>query len=138
MKIKALLVIPNKEVQLVKIPASNKFIEAFIGKERYQKCLDENTILIANKNANIDEFNRVLGNVVLLGTFLIVSIKNNRKVSMKKKDIRKFTNIFKLRKHQKKINTYKEEFLEDYYSNQRKMKQENAKKNKETILKLVA
>ena len=138
MKIKALLVIPNKEVQIVKIPASNKFLEAFIGNELYTKCLDKNNILIANKNASIDEFNRVLGNAILLGTFLIISIKNNRKVSMKKKDIRKFTNIFKLRKHQKKINMYKEDFLEDYYSKQRKMKRENAERNKENIFKLAA
>ena len=47
MKIKALLVIPNKEVQIVKIPASNKFLEAFIGNELYKKCLDKNNILIA-------------------------------------------------------------------------------------------
>ena len=30
MKIKCLLVMPNKEVQKVKIPASTKFIKAFI------------------------------------------------------------------------------------------------------------
>ena len=30
--------------------------------------------------------------------------------------------MFKLRKHQKKVDIYKDEFLEEYYSNQRKMK----------------
>jgi len=33
MKIKVLLVIPNQEVQMVKIPANIKFIKAFIGEK---------------------------------------------------------------------------------------------------------
>lgn len=136
MKIKVLLVMPGKEVQIVRIPASIKFIKAFIGDELYRVKLNENTLLIANKNANIDEFNRILGENILLGTFLIVSIKNNRRVSMKKKDIRKFTNMFKLRKHQKKVDIYKDEYLEEYYSNQRTMKQKNAERNKREIFNI--
>lgn len=85
MKIKSLLVMPGREVQIVKIPASIKYIKAFIGEELYKVKLNENTLLIANKNAKIDEFNRILGTNILLGTFLIVSIKNNRRISMKKK-----------------------------------------------------
>jgi len=138
MKIKVLLVMPGKEVQIVKIPASIKFIKAFIGDELYRIKLNENTVLIANKNAKIDEFNRILGSNILLGNFIIVSIKNNRRVSMKKKDIRKFTNMFKLRKHQKKVDSYKEEYLEEYYSNQRIMKQKNAERNKREIFNIAA
>lgn len=138
MKIKSLLVIPGKEVQIVKIPASIKYIKAFIGEELYKVKLNENTLLIANKNAKIDEFNRILGTNILLGTFLIVSIKNNRRISMRKKDIRKFTNMFKLRKHQKKVEAYKEEYLEEYYTNQRIMKQKNAERNKREIFKIAA
>lgn len=130
MKIKSLLVMPNKEVQVVRIPANIKFIKAFIGNELYRIKLNETTTLIANKNASVDEFNRILEGNILLGTFLIVSIKNNRKVSMRKKEIRKFTNMFKLRKHQKKVNIYKNEYLEEYYSKQRIMKQKNAERNK--------
>ena len=138
MKIKSLLVMPGKEVQIVKIPASIKYIKAFIGEELYKVKLNENTLLIANKNAKIDEFNRILGTNILLGTFLIVFIKNNRRISMKKKDIRKFTNMFKLRKHQKKVEAYKEEYLEEYYTNQRIMKQKNAERNKREIFKIAA
>lgn len=138
MKIKVLLVMPGKEVQIVKIPASIKYIKAFIGEELYRIKLNDNTVLIADKNAKPDEFNRILGENIILGTFFIISIKNNRRVSMKKKDIRKFCNIFKLRKHQKKVNIYKEEYLEEYYSNQRKMKQKNAKRNKEQIFQIAA
>lgn len=138
MRIKVLLVMPGKEVQLVKIPANTKFIKSFIGNELFKIKLNENTMIYANKNASQDEFNRILGGNILLGTFLIVSIKNSRRVSMKKKDIRKYTNMFKLRKHQKKINAYKDEYLEEYYSNQRILKQKNAERNKTEILKIAA
>lgn len=138
MKIKVLLVMPGKEPQAVRIPASIKYIKSFIGENLFRIELDKNTVLIADKNANFADFNRILGGNIILGTFFIVSKKNGRRVSMKKKDIRKFTNMFKLRKHQKKVNIYKDEYLEEYYSNQRKMKQKNAKKNKEQIFQLVA
>lgn len=138
MKFKVLLVMPNKEVQVVRIPANIKFIKAFIGDELYRIKLNENTLLLANKNAGVDEFNRILGGNIILGSFLIVSIKNNHRVSMKKKDIRKFTNMFKLRKHQKKVDMYKDEYLEEYYSNQRTMKQKNRKINKREIFNLAA
>lgn len=138
MKIKVLLVMPNKEVQVARIPANIKFIKAFIGDELYRIKLNENTLLLTNKNAGVDEFNRILGGNIILGSFLIVSIKNNHRVSMKKKDIRKFTNMFKLRKHQKKVDMYKDEYLEEYYSNQRVMKQKNRKINKREIFDLAA
>ena len=95
-------------------------------------------MLIANKNAKVDEFNRLLGGNILLGTFIIVSTKNNRNVSMKRKDIRKFSNMFKLRKHQRKVEIYKDEFLEEYYTNQRIMKQKNAERNKKEIFNIAA
>lgn len=138
MKIKSLLVMPGKEVQTVKIPASLKFIKALIGEDLFRIKLNTNTLIIANSNANIDEFNRIFKNNILLGTFLIISIKKNHRVSMKKKDIRKFSNMFKLRKHQKKIANYKEEYLEEYYSNQRIMKQKNAERNKKEIFNIAA
>ena len=138
MKIKVLLVMPGKEVQTVRIPASIKYIKSFIGENLFRIKLDSNNILIADKDANFADFNRLLGGNVILGSFFIVSIKNNRRVSMKKKDIRKYTNMFKLKKHQKKIDIYKDEYLEEFYSNQRKMKQKNAKRNKEEIFQIAA
>ncbi len=138
MKIKVLLVMPGKEVQIIKIPASMKFIKSFIGEELYRIKLNENNVLIANYNANINEFNRIVKGNIILGTFIIVSIKNKFRVSMKKKDIRKFTNMFKLKKHQKKVEIFKEEYLEEYYSNQKIMKQKNAEKNRREILNIAA
>ena len=138
MKIKVLLVMPGKEVKIMRIPASIKFIKAFIGDELLRFKLNDNTVIYTNKNANNDEFNRLLGDNILLGNFLVDSTKNNRIVSMKKRNIRKYANMFKLSKHEKKVNRYKEEFLEEYYFNQRKMKQKNAKRNKVEIFEMAA
>ena len=138
MKIKALLVMPNKEVQIVKIPASTKFIKSFIGKNLFKIKLSENTILIADKDANFDEFNRIVKGNIILGTFLVISIKNNRRVSMKKRDIRKYNNMFKLKKHQSKILMYKDSYLEEYYTTQMIEKKKNAERNKREIFNLAA
>ena len=132
MRIKVLLVIPNQEVQVVKIPPSLKFIKAFIGENLFRLKL------IANKNANAEDFNRIVGGNIILGTFLVISIKNNCRVSMKKKDVRRYTNMFKLRKHKRKIDMYKEEWLEEYYSKQRERKQKNAERNKKEIFNIAA
>lgn len=138
MKIKVLLVMPGEEVKIIRIPANNKFIKSFIGENLFEKKLDDNNILIGNSNARIEEFNRLLKNDIILGKFIIVSIKKNRRVSMKKKDIRKYKNIFKLRKHQNKINKIKDEYLEEYYSKQREMKLRNRETNKNKLFKNVA
>lgn len=138
MKIKVLLVIPNQEVQVVKIPANLKFIKAFIGENLFKLKLNNNTILIANKDASIDDFNRLVKGNIILGTFLVISIKNNCRVSMKKKDVRRYTNMFKLRKHKRKINMYKEEYLENYYTTQKEIKEKNAERNKKEIFNIAA
>lgn len=138
MKIKCLLVMPGKEVQRVRIPANIKFIKALIGENLLNIRANENNIIIANQNARNDEFNRFFQGNILYGTFIVVSLKKNKRTSMKKKDIRKFSNMFKLSKHQKKIERFKEEFLEEYYYQQRKIKQKNRKHNKEVIFKNAA
>ena len=138
MRIKVLLVIPNQEVQVVKIPANLKFIKAFIGENLFRLKLNKDTMIIANKEANIDDFNRFFRGNIILGTFLVISIKNKCRVSMKKRDIRRYTNMFKLKKHKKKMNRYKEQYLEEYYSKQKEMKQKNAERNKKEIFKIAA
>ena len=138
MKIKVLLFMPGREAQLIKIPASTKFIKSFIGEDLFSIKLSENTMLYANKDAKVDEFNRFYKGNVLLGNFLVISIKNNYRVSMKKKDIRKYSNMFKLRKYQRRLETLKEEYLEEYYYTQRKQKEKNAERNKEIIFKIAA
>ena len=138
MKIKCLLVMPGKEVQTMKIPASIKFIKSFIGENLHKIKLDDNTIILANQEANIEEYNRIYKDKIILGTFLIVSTKKKRIVSMKRRNLQKYFNMFKLRKHLKKVERSKEEFLEDYYSNIRRIKQKNAERNKKIIFKIAA
>ncbi len=138
MKIKCLLVMPNKEVQRVKIPGSLKFVRALIGNDLLKIKASKNNLIIANQNAEKDEFNRLFQGCILYGTFLVVSTKNKRLTSMKRTDILKFYNIFKLARHQKKISIYKEEFLEEYYYRQKEMKEKNKEHNKESIFKNVA
>lgn len=138
MKIKCLLVMPGKEVQIFKMPGSIKFIKSFIGENLYKIKLDHNTILIANKDANLEEYNRIYEENIILGTFLIVSTKKKRIVSMKRRNLQKYFNIFKLRKHLKKVERSKEEFLEEYYSNIRRIKQKNAERNQKIIFKIAA
>ena len=138
MKIKCLLIMPNKEVQKVKIPGNIKFIKSLIGDNLLRIRTNKNNLIIANQNAENDEFNRLFQGCILYGTFLVVSIKNKKLTSMKKKDIRKFYNMFKLVKHQKKISKYKEEFWEEYYYRQREMKEKNREHNKEFIFKNAA
>ena len=111
MKIKCLLVMPGKEVQKLKIPASLKFIKAFIGENLLKIKVNENTMIYANQDASNDEFNRIYQGSIIFGTFIVVSIKNNKRISMKRRDLRRYTNMFKLSKHQRKIEKYKDEFF---------------------------
>ena len=138
MKIKVLLVMPGKEIQIVKIPASIKFIKSFIGNELYRIKLNRNTVIIANRDAKLDEFNRFLEGNVILGAFLIVYIKNRHRVSMKKKDIKTFSDMFQLKKHQKEIDIYKNEYLADYYLKQIELQKINAENSKREIFEIVA
>ena len=48
---------------------------------------------------------------------------------MKKRDIKRYSNLFKLSKHQKKIEIYKNKYLENYYSEILKFKKENEDSN---------
>ena len=138
MKIKVLLVVPGRETEVKRIPGNLKFIKSFIGDELYSIRLNENTMLIGNKNARIDDFNRIYGENILLGSFIIVSNKNNHLVSLNKKEFRKYSNMFKLKKHQKKVDKYKDEYFEEYYSSIRDLKRKNAEYNKYEVFEIAA
>ena len=130
MKIKVLYIMPNKEVQKIKIPRNMKFIKALIGNELLRIKINENTMIIADKNADITEFNRIFKDSIIRGTFIVVSIKNKRRVTMTKREIRRYANMFKLKKQKRKIELYKEEYLEKYYLNETQMREKAIKENK--------
>ena len=131
MKIKVLLVMPNREVQTVKIPRNIKFIKALIGNELLRIRINQNIMIIASKNTNATEANRLFKSNIICGTFIVVSIKNKRRVTMTKREIRRYANMFKLKKHKRKIELYKEEYLEKYYLNETQMREKAKKENKE-------
>lgn len=72
-----------------------------------------------------------------MGPFFIIGMKNQKLVSLKKRQIKKYMNMFKLSKH-KKVNIFKEEFLEQYYYKQRKIRKAAEKENKQKIFGLAA
>ena len=57
---------------------------------------------------------------------------------MKRRELRRYTNMFKLSKHKKKIERYKDEFLEEYYVSQRNIKEKSKEINKKLLFKDVA
>lgn len=122
MKIKALLVMPGKETQVVKIPASLKFIRAFIGRNLFKIELTDKIFILANEKAHLEEFNRFYKGRIILGSFIIISTKKGHISSMNKKSIRHYSNIFRLKRHQRKIEKYKNSFLEQYYSKKKENK----------------
>ena len=137
MKIKVLLVAPGMEVQKVKIPASTKFMKSFLRNDLVR--LNKSNVIgfFGNRNPNIEDFNRFYKGTILMGPFFVVGLKNNKLVSLKKREIKKYSNMFKLSKH-KKINEVKEEFLEKYYYNQIKLKRAAEKENKQKIFGIAA
>ena len=134
MKIKSLLVMPEKEVQLVRIPASLKFIKSLIGAKLIRIKLDDDTIILANKNAPREEYNRIVGQYIVRGSFLVIAMKNGRRTSLKKRQIKRYVNRFDLTKHKKKIDLYKNNFINKYLEN---VKPNKLKENiTETALKV--
>ena len=115
-KIKSLLIIPGKEPQLVKIPASPKFIKSLIGYNLQRIKLNDDATIVLNRNARADDANRVVGDSIILGTFLILNKKNGTYVSLNKKQIDKYSKSFLLKKHMLKIELFKDEYFSYIYS----------------------
>ena len=103
MKFKILLVMPDEEVKVKKISGNYKAIKSLIGNEIIEMELDKDILLIANQHPKASDFNRILGEHIIRGALVIVSRSNNKLVSLKKRNIRKYRNMFKLKKHRKKI-----------------------------------
>ena len=138
MKIKVLLVQAGKEPRMVRMPANIKFIQRFIGTNLLKIQLDNSTYMYINSKANIEDFNRLYQGNIIYGDFIIFSMKKNKRVSIRKTEIQKYRNYFKLDKHLNKITRLKDEFLEEYYYTLRKNKLKNRKINKEQIFKIAA
>lgn len=116
-KIKALLVMPNREVQIVKCPANQKFISHLVGPSLQKIKLTKNIFILASGDAKVEELNRILcPNNFIAGDFLIVKYKKGAVVSLSKDEIHKYFNKFKLYKHEEQINNFREIYLRNYYA----------------------
>ena len=109
-KVKALFIMPNVEPVIIKLPRGKKYIKNLIGKELHLIKLKGDAYIIGNKQANMDDFNRKFGDRVLLGNFLIINMRNKRLFSLDKYQLRKYTNMFCLKKHQEIIEKVTELF----------------------------
>lgn len=138
MKIKGLLIRPGMEVQKVRIPASIKFIKSLIGNELIKIKATENVSIFIAKEPNIEDFNRIYKDHHILGTFLVVGTKNQKLKSLKNREIKRYFNMFKLSKHKKKVQHFKESFLDDYYKKQNKLKKKAHQENKQKIFGIAA
>ena len=76
-KIKALLVMQNKETQVVRIPANTKFIKNLIGKDLQRINLTNDIYIIANSNSKYQDANRFIGDDLILGDFLNIQMYSN-------------------------------------------------------------
>lgn len=98
MKIKILVVEPNKEPYTLEINNTLENLQNIVGSDIENKKLEPNVNLLCNEYGKIKDlaFNRIITNDVICGTFLIVSQCSEEFASLTKKQIQKYTKEFKL------------------------------------------
>ena len=94
-KIKILVIEPKKEPVVKIIADEEKDILEIIGQEIGYIELEENVDLIYNDNAKIDnlDFNRVIKDDIICGTFVIAGNKNDDWCSLEDSKIQKYKKI---------------------------------------------
>lgn len=98
-EIKILVIEPKKEPVVKIIADEEKDILKIIGQEIGYIELEENVDLIYNDNAKIDnlDFNRVIKDDIICGTFVIAGNKNDDWCSLEDSKIQKYKKIFALK-----------------------------------------
>lgn len=100
-KIRVIIVEPNKEPLTVKIKNTLEEKQKIVGGliEFYE--LEHNVDLIYNEESKILnlDFNRIIKNDVVCGTFIITGQKNGYSISLSRKQIQKYKKEFALKKH---------------------------------------
>lgn len=107
-KIKVLLVEPNEEPKQVEIENTEDTIEKVVGGKLEYIKLESNIMLICNKNAKKQdlEFNRVIKNDVIAGTFIVTGYNKGAITSLK--DIDKEMRYFKLKNDEGMIKFFRD------------------------------
>lgn len=111
-KIRILVVEPNKEPYQLKIEHKLENLQQIVGGLIEFVELEHNVDLICNEEGKLDnlEFNRVITNDIICGTFFIVGQHKGETISLSKKKIKKYKKIFKLRNDKGVIELLKQSF----------------------------
>ena len=97
-KIRILVVEPNKEPYKKKIPHTLEDMQRVVGGLIEFVELEYNVDLICNEEGKIYNLpmNRAIQNDIVTGTFFIAGQHNGETISLSKKQIKRYKNIFKL------------------------------------------
>lgn len=97
-KIRILVVEPNKEPYKKKIPHTLEDMQRVVGGLIEFVELEYNVDLICNEEGKIYNLpmNRAIQNDIVAGTFFIAGQHNGETISLSKKQIKRYKNIFKL------------------------------------------
>ena len=97
-KIRILVVEPNKEPKQIKAEHTLENLQKLVGGLIEYVELDYNTDLICNEEGKLLglELNRKLENDIVAGTFFIVGQHNGETISLSKKQIKKYREMFRL------------------------------------------
>lgn len=100
-KIRVLIVEPNKEPKQIRIEHTLDKLQNIVdGLIEYVE-LDYNTDIICNEEGKLLnlELNRKLGNDIIAGTFIIVGQHCGETISLSRKQIKQYKEMFRLSKH---------------------------------------
>ena len=97
-KIRILVVEPSKEPRQIKVEHTLENLQKIVGGLIEYVELDYNTDLICNEEGKLLglELNRKLENDIVAGTFFIVGQHNGETISLSKKQIKKYREMFRL------------------------------------------
>lgn len=97
-KIRILVVEPNKEPRQVKVEHTVKNLQNIVGGLIEFVELEHNVDLVCNEEGKIYnlEFNRIIGNDIIAGTFFIAGQHKGETISLSRKQIKKYKKIFRL------------------------------------------
>ena len=119
-KIRVLIVEANKEPYQIRIEHTLKNLQRIVGGYIEILQLDYNTDLVCNDEGKINRLplNRFIDYDIIAGTFIIAGHKDSETISLSRKQIKKYKEIFRLNTHQKYMrylfhNSRDEQFLKE-------------------------
>lgn len=100
-KIRVIIVEPNKEPYTAKIRNTLEEKQKIVGGLIEFVELEHDIDLICNEESKILnlDFNRIIKDDIICGTFIIVAQKNGYSISLSRKQIKKYKKEFSLKKH---------------------------------------